>query len=76
MPQLSLYLDEETMDSLRKSAAARGVSLSRCASDAIRGNAAAWPAGFWNLYGAVADSSFARPQEPPFELDAVRRTFE
>ena len=25
MPQLSLYLDEETMDSLRKSAAARGV---------------------------------------------------
>ena len=76
MPQLSLYLDDETMDSLRKSAADRGVSLSRCASDAIRGNATAWPAGFWDLYGAVADPSFVRPQEPPFEFDAARRTFE
>ena len=44
MPQLSLYVDDETMDLLRKNADDRNVSLSRYARDLIRDrDFGAWP---------------------------------
>lgn len=54
MPQLSLYLDDDTMDILRQDATREGVSLSKHASRVIReNNVSAWPKGFFDLYGAL-----------------------
>ena len=61
MPQLSLYLDDATMETLRASALAEGVSMSRYASGLIRDRArfGAWPQGYWEgVYGCLHDDTF------------------
>lgn len=66
MAQLSLYLEETEMDTLRKDAKREGVSLSRYAARLIRENAgkSRWPAGYWeNVYGALSDPSFVLTSE-------------
>lgn len=83
MPQVSLYVDEPTMDALRKDAAKEGVSLSRHVANRLKtGGRCATPSGLpegllASLYGSLADDdSFVRPDQPAFELDAPRTTFE
>ena len=66
MAQLSLYLEETEMDTLRKDAKREGVSLSRYAARLIRENAgkSKWPAGYWDdVYGALSDPTFAHSDE-------------
>lgn len=62
MPQLSLYLDDVTMNLLRSDARRAGKSMSRYAADLIRGHSAAmgWPAGYWDsVYGCLGDDDLA-----------------
>lgn len=60
MPQLSLYLDDATMDLLRIAAERDHVSLSKYASTLIRNHEnSLWPSGFWDVYGALKDPTFA-----------------
>ncbi|MGI6220628.1 MAG: hypothetical protein ACOYIP_01950 [Coriobacteriales bacterium] len=62
MAQLSLYLEDEEMDTLRTDAAREGVSLSRYAAGLIREHAGGskWPAGYWDeVYGCLDDDTFA-----------------
>ena len=61
MPQLSLYVDDATMETLRTSALAEGVSMSRYASGLIRDRArfGTWPQGYWEgVYGCLDDDTF------------------
>ena len=60
MPQLSLYMDEPTMEGLRRDAAREGKTLSK------------FVAG--DLYGACDDDTFVEPPEIPWEFDAPRKT--
>lgn len=70
MPQLSLYLDGETMESLRDGAGRERVSLSQYARCLIQNQAeSAWPAGFWETYGALDDPTFVEPLELDVSLD-------
>lgn len=56
MPQVTLYLDEETDRKMRTAARAAGVSRSRWASDAIRKKLGdEWPEAFLALAGAWKD---------------------
>ena len=58
MPQLSLYVDDATMETLRSSALAEGVSMSKYASNLIReqGKTGGWPQGYWDsVYGCLDD---------------------
>ena len=60
MPQLSLYLDDATMETLRHAALAENVSMSKYASSLIRDRAqhGSWPQGYWErVYGCLADVS-------------------
>lgn len=69
MPQLSLYLNSNTMSLLREDATKVNKSLSNYVSELIneRKSKNAWPKDYWeNIYGALKDESF---QVPP-ELDA------
>lgn len=77
MPQLSLYLDEAEMDSLRSNAASEGVSLSRYARNALKESERtnAWSSSFLSTFGAVGDETFKAPAEIPWSLDAKRAQF-
>ncbi len=61
MPQLSLYIDDSTMDTLRASAQSEGVSMSKYAAGLIRKRAqfGGWPDGYWeSVYGALDDETY------------------
>ena len=56
MPQISLYVDDATMEALRVSARGQGVSMSRYVAGLIadREHYGAWPQGYWeSIYGAL-----------------------
>ncbi|WP_172135129.1 antitoxin [Adlercreutzia sp. ZJ473] len=73
MAQLSLYLDEPTLSVLKSNASREKLSLSKMAQKSIRSYSPhQWPAGFWNLYGAVDDETFCEPEELAWGLDAPR----
>lgn len=57
MPQLSLYLDESTMEALRQDAARAGTSLSKYVANVLHEHAESsrWPDGFFDLYGSFDD---------------------
>ena len=73
MAQLSLYLDDATMETLRTDAKRQGVSLSKYAAGLIRDHAGGngWPVGYWEqVYGCLADDdSFVRPDQGDLSLD-------
>ena len=56
MPQLSLYLDEPTMEMLREKSSRAHQSMSRYVTGLIResGEGRGWPSGYWdNVYGCL-----------------------
>ena len=76
MAQLSLYVDDSTMEDLRRDAAREGKTLSKYAAGVLRGRKEhnGWPPGFFNMYGACDDDKFVVPPVIPWELDAPRKT--
>jgi hypothetical protein len=56
MPQVTLYLDEETRERLRKAAESAGLSQSRWLAELVRKETAReWPAKVHELAGAWPD---------------------
>lgn len=73
MPQLSLYLDEPTMEMLREKSSRAHQSMSRYVTGLIResGEGCGWPAGYWdNVYGCLKDPTFVVPEEEG-DLDEI-----
>lgn len=74
MPQLSLYLDEPTMEELRADAAEAGLSLSKYVTGLIREKKThrGWPEGYWEqVYGCITDPTFVVPPELDADLDEI-----
>lgn len=72
MPQITLYLDEETEALLRTRPRAAGLSYSRWVVELIRGNAArTWPPEVAQLAGAFPD--FPLREEPPPSVSSWRQ---
>ena len=79
MPQLSLYIDAPTMEVLRASAKAQGVSMSRYASELIRDRSdyGGWPAGYWeNVYGCLDEELDVDDADLDVSLDDACDWFE
>lgn len=73
MPQLSLYLDDETMASLRRRSEDLGLSLSKCVSAILRREfEKTWRERLIEAYGSIDDETFEVPDEIPFEMDGHR----
>ena len=72
MPQLSLYVTDENLASLRMRSKAAGVSMSKYANRLIEQDAldAGWPLGFWELFG-VLETDIQIPEDAPPADDAV-----
>lgn len=74
MPQLSLYLDDKTMDILKEKATEAHVSLSKYVTHLIKadGENRGWPEGYWEtVYGCLTDPTFAVPKEVDIPLDEI-----
>ena len=75
MPQLSLYLDEDTLKKIETGAKINKTSVSKFVSVALKeyfsGN---YPEGFQNLFGSVSDDSFSAPNSLNTALDSKRES--
>lgn len=73
MPQLSLYLDEQTMNALRMRAARSDSSLSQYVAALVRNDLKSkLPDNFLRLYGSLDDESFTAPEELDYSQDLPR----
>jgi hypothetical protein len=71
MPQVSLYIDEETLKRIEIAAKTEHLSLSKYVSLKLRGSLAdQWPERYGELFGSITDTSFAA--EPPGAEDTPR----
>jgi hypothetical protein len=74
MPQLSLYLDTQTLALVEKNAQLERLSLSKYVAGLVKEHVAHnWPTGFWDLFGSIDDDSLCEPSELLSVNDAPRQ---
>lgn len=75
MPQLSLYIDEDTLQKIEARAKINKISVSKFVSTVLKEHFSNnWPEGFQNIFGSVTDDSFVRPDFIDLSLDAKRES--
>ena len=63
MPQISLYIDKDTLQKLEKAAQAEELSISKWVEkQLIKTLTTKYPADFENLFSSIADESFTVPK--------------
>ena len=73
MPQLSLYLDEATLEMVEKAAKMSQVSVSKWIRNRlVQSLKRDWPEGYLDLYGAISDDTFTAPDPVALDADAPR----
>jgi hypothetical protein len=73
MPQLSLYVDEETLKRIETGAKAENLSISKYVVTKVKESLEKrWPGNFFRLYGSVQDETFDIPEEIDFIRDSKR----
>ena len=61
MPQLSLYIDNDTLYKIETAAQINKVSVSKFVSVVLRDHFfKSWPSGYQNIFGAIKDDSFKK----------------
>jgi hypothetical protein len=74
MAQLTVYLDDGTLKKVGMAARREHRSISQWVKQRLVGALShTWPAGYFELFGSLADESFERPPQPSLSRD-VRRT--
>ncbi|MCB1199253.1 MAG: toxin-antitoxin system, antitoxin component [Leptospiraceae bacterium] len=77
MPQLSLYLDADTMKAVETKAKQKNLSLSKYVQEAIRKDVSTdWPVGFFDLFGSIKDSTFTLPDQLNFNDDRTPQSWD
>jgi hypothetical protein len=73
MPQVSIYLDQATLDRVKASAKEQHKSVSRWVGDCVKESFKdSYPPGFWDLLGSVPDDGPDDIEEIPWEYDIPR----
>jgi len=73
MPQVSLYIDKETLEKIEERAHKNHVSISKwVGSNLKRLIKDDYPEYFFGLFGSTEDSSFVRPKKINFSEDITR----
>lgn len=73
MPQISLYIDQETLEKIESAAKRQHLSISKWVAEQIRSRIEpVYPAGFEDLFGSVADEELKRPEPIGFKNDSFR----
>ncbi len=59
MPQISLYIDKETLSKIEKAASKEKISISKWVGKSIKKVIKDdYPKGYFELFGSIADESF------------------
>ena len=78
MPQLSVYLDDNTLAQAEENAKISNISVSRLITNALERYVPIYdhcPEGFENLFGSISDETFQRQADIPFSSDTNEETF-
>lgn len=64
MPQISLYIDNDTIKKIERAAKLENKSISKWAASRIKLSLEKkWPDDWFSLFGAIKDDSFTEPEE-------------
>jgi len=75
MPQISLYIDKETLKKVQKAADAEKTSISKWVGRQLKKTLQAdYPQDFYKLFGSIRDESFTIPERESFDWDARRES--
>ena len=75
MAQISIYIDEPTLQQIEKAAEKEHESISTWVKKRLISSLkTAWPKGYFDLFGAVRDDSLKRPGQPSITKDRRRKT--
>ncbi len=67
MPQISLYIDEKTLQRVKDAATRRNTSISRWVAELIRTRVEpVYPEGYEELFGSIQDEGFTEPTDLSF----------
>ena len=73
MPQISLYIDERTLRKIEGAAAREHTSISKWVAEQIKAKVEpAYPAGYEELFGALAHDELVRPDQGSCRTDTRR----
>jgi hypothetical protein len=76
MPQISLYIDEKTLQKVESAAKRQHLSISKWVAEQIRAKVdPIYPVNYENLYGSIDDDTFTAPSKLNFDQDANRMPF-
>ena len=75
MAQLTIYIDDETLGKIEKSARQNKNSISAWVKKRLTGSLASdWPAGYFDLFGSLRNKGFERPSQPDPKIDRRRES--
>ena len=75
MPQISLYIDKETLKKVEKAALTAKTSISTWVGKQLRKSLrTSYPEDFQNLFGSIQDKTFTAPERKSFVTDAKRES--
>lgn len=73
MPQISLYIDKETLARISRLARHERTSISKWVGRNLKALLDdEYPEGYFSAFGAIADDSFKRPDSPDHAHDIHR----
>ncbi len=73
MPQLSLYIDDETLSKIETAAKINRTSISKWVSERLKESLAnSWPENYASLFGSIDDDSFNTEKRKDFSNDSKR----
>lgn len=76
MPQISLYIDKETLEKIESAANAENISISKWVGNHLKDAlSTSYTSEFIELYGSCEDSDFEAPTELSWEDDAKRDNY-
>lgn len=76
MAQVSLYVDDATLQKIKISAQKQNLTLSKWVLAVIKKNISpSYPPEFENLFGSISDETFKRPEQADFSADSKREVF-
>lgn len=74
MPQISLYIDKDTLARIEKAAARERISISKWVGNNIKRIIKEdYPQGYFDLFGSITDKSF-EIKDLSFEQDSKRES--
>ena len=73
MPQLSLYMDAETLSKIETAAKINNISISKWVSERLKESLAnKWSDNYFTLFGSINDESFCVEKIEGFSTDIER----